>query len=83
MTKEEMKRFDGTLKGIVVDEDGLDVLYWRKLEGGTLPSSFKKEVLSKINDINEDDVRKERRKERRNRRTHSRNTVSPWKFDFI
>ncbi|KAI3855267.1 hypothetical protein MKX03_026125 [Papaver bracteatum] len=71
MTKEEMKRFDGTLKGIVVDEDGLDVLYWRKLEGGTLRSSFKKEVLSKINDINEDDVRKERRKERRNRRTHS------------
>ncbi|RZC79475.1 hypothetical protein C5167_003697 [Papaver somniferum] len=56
MTKEEMKRFDGTLKGIVVDEDGLDVLYWRKLEGGTLPSSFKKEVLSKINDINEDDT---------------------------
>ncbi|RZC88700.1 hypothetical protein C5167_031074 [Papaver somniferum] len=71
MTKEEMKRFDGTLKGIVVDEDGLDVLYWRKLEGGTLRSSFKKEVLSKITDINEDDVRKERRKERRNRRTHS------------
>ncbi|KAI3997633.1 hypothetical protein MKX01_011050 [Papaver californicum] len=71
MTKEEMKRFDGTLKGIVVDEDGLDVLYWRKLEGGTSRNSFKKEILSKINDINEEDVRKERRKERRNRRTHS------------
>ncbi|RZC80123.1 hypothetical protein C5167_042699 [Papaver somniferum] len=71
MTKEEMKRFDGTLKGIVVDEDGLDVLYWRNLEGGTLRSSFKKEILSKINDINEDDVRKERRRESRNRRTHS------------
>ncbi|KAI3997631.1 hypothetical protein MKX01_011048 [Papaver californicum] len=70
MTK-EMKRFDGTLKGIVVDEDGLDVLYWRKLEGGTSQNSFKKEILSKINDINEEDVRKERRKERRNRRTHS------------
>ncbi|MCL7034018.1 hypothetical protein MKW94_008018 [Papaver nudicaule] len=71
MTKEEMKRFDGTLKGIVVDEDGLDVLYWRKLEGGTLRSSFRKEILSKINDVNEEDARKERKKERRNRRTHS------------
>lgn len=29
----EFMRFNGNLKGVIVDEDGLDVLYWRKLQG--------------------------------------------------
>ncbi|XP_057541365.1 formin-like protein 4 [Amaranthus tricolor] len=31
----EFTRFDGNIKGLIVDEDGLDVLYWRKLEGSS------------------------------------------------
>ncbi|KAK1554756.1 hypothetical protein Q3G72_016832 [Acer saccharum] len=35
--------FDGSLKGLIVDEDGLDVLYWRKLEEGERKKSMNKE----------------------------------------
>ncbi|KAK3223205.1 hypothetical protein Dsin_010230 [Dipteronia sinensis] len=35
--------FDGSLKGLIVDEDGLDVLYWRKLEEGERKKSLNKE----------------------------------------
>lgn len=37
----------GNLKGLIVDENGLDVLYWRKLEGGGggARRGFRKEVL--------------------------------------
>lgn len=38
----------GNLKGLIVDENGLDVLYWRKLEGGGSGDGrrgFRKEVL--------------------------------------
>ncbi|KAF5180306.1 Formin-like protein [Thalictrum thalictroides] len=41
------KRFDGTLKGLIVDEKGLDVLYWRELQSGKFKTSFRKEVLAK------------------------------------
>lgn len=27
------ERIDGNVRGLIVDEDGLDVIYWRKLEG--------------------------------------------------
>ncbi|KAK9107934.1 hypothetical protein Syun_023945 [Stephania yunnanensis] len=46
---EETKRFDGALKGLIVDENGLDVIYWRKLESGRLKASFKREVFSRSN----------------------------------
>lgn len=43
------KAFDhmsGNLKGLIVDENGLDVLYWRKLEGvDDVGNGFRKEVL--------------------------------------
>ncbi|KAF5726778.1 formin y 2 domain-containing family protein [Tripterygium wilfordii] len=29
---DEFRRFDGNVKGLIVDENGLDVLYWKKLE---------------------------------------------------
>ena len=41
----EVKDSDGSLKGYIVDEDGLDVLYWRKLEGKSSKKGFKKEAL--------------------------------------
>ncbi|KAL2904218.1 Formin-like protein 8 [Bienertia sinuspersici] len=44
----EFTRFDGNVKGLIVDEDGLDVLYWRKLEGSQRKSGpFHKEAFSK------------------------------------
>ncbi|XP_042500116.1 formin-like protein 4 [Macadamia integrifolia] len=39
----EFKRFDGNLKGLIVDENGLDVLYLRKLEKGHSNNGFSKE----------------------------------------
>lgn len=33
ISREEFSRFDGHIKGLIVDENGLDVLYWRKLQG--------------------------------------------------
>ncbi|KAK9707301.1 hypothetical protein RND81_07G188100 [Saponaria officinalis] len=43
----EFTRFDGNIKGLIVDEDGLDVLYWRKLEGNQRKSgNFRKEVFN-------------------------------------
>uniref|UniRef100_A0A7N1A7F9 Formin-like protein n=1 Tax=Kalanchoe fedtschenkoi TaxID=63787 RepID=A0A7N1A7F9_KALFE len=40
-------KFEGNLKGLIVDENGLDVVYWRKLEGVSSKNSFKKEVFKK------------------------------------
>ncbi|XP_058081412.1 formin-like protein 4 [Magnolia sinica] len=39
--------YNGTLKGLVVDENGLDVLYWRNLEKGDGKTGFRKEVLDR------------------------------------
>ncbi|KAJ7943573.1 Formin-like protein [Quillaja saponaria] len=36
----EFERFDGNIRGLVVDENGLDVLYWRKLEGRYSKKNF-------------------------------------------
>lgn len=41
----EFKKFNGDVKGFVVDEDGLDVLYWRSLEGEDVKNHLSKEVL--------------------------------------
>ncbi|XP_052181053.1 formin-like protein 4 [Diospyros lotus] len=41
-THQEFRQQGGTLKGIIVDEDGLDVLYVRKLEAGQLMNCFSK-----------------------------------------
>ncbi|CAB4264486.1 unnamed protein product [Prunus armeniaca] len=43
--RNEFARYDGNLKGFIVDENGLDVLYWRKLEERNSKKSFNKEVL--------------------------------------
>ncbi|KAL3654144.1 hypothetical protein CASFOL_003825 [Castilleja foliolosa] len=39
---DEFARFDGNIKGIIIDEDGLDVLYWKDLQKGENRTSFKK-----------------------------------------
>ncbi|ONI30606.1 hypothetical protein PRUPE_1G261700 [Prunus persica] len=43
--RNEFARYDGNFKGFIVDENGLDVLYWRKLEERNSKKSFNKEVL--------------------------------------
>lgn len=45
---DEFMRFNGNLKGFIVDENGLDVLYWRKLEGTNRKNSFHKKEVSKL-----------------------------------
>ncbi|XP_004298593.1 PREDICTED: formin-like protein 8 [Fragaria vesca subsp. vesca] len=46
VNRNEFERYDGNLKGFIVDEDGLDVLYWRKLEAkNSKKKSFKKEAM--------------------------------------
>ncbi|XP_027346266.1 formin-like protein 8 isoform X2 [Abrus precatorius] len=40
------ERIDGNVKGLIVDEDGLDVIYWRKLEGKNSNIDLHKEVAS-------------------------------------
>ncbi|KAL9325262.1 hypothetical protein ACSQ67_005907 [Phaseolus vulgaris] len=40
------ERIDGNVKGLIVDEDGLDVVYWRKLQGKNSNKDLHKEVLS-------------------------------------
>ncbi|KAA8540879.1 hypothetical protein F0562_024983 [Nyssa sinensis] len=42
MTDQEFGHKGGNLRGLIVDENGLDVLYLRKLEGGQLRSCFSK-----------------------------------------
>ncbi|KAK2994381.1 hypothetical protein RJ640_029496 [Escallonia rubra] len=54
----EFTRFNGNVKGVIVDEEGLDVFYWRKLEGGNVRSSFKKEIFRVNRDGEEEEGRK-------------------------
>ncbi|XP_061360806.1 formin-like protein 8 [Gastrolobium bilobum] len=49
------ERMEGNVKGLIVDEDGLDVVYWRKLECKTSDKGFQKEVLPSSKNKEEDD----------------------------
>lgn len=39
------ERINGNVRGLIVDENGLDVVYWRKLRGRYSKREFRKEVL--------------------------------------
>ncbi|CAH9071290.1 unnamed protein product, partial [Cuscuta europaea] len=44
---DELMMFGGMkIEGVIVDEEGLDVLYWRNLENGDHKGSFKRQVFS-------------------------------------
>ncbi|KAK8971871.1 hypothetical protein V6N11_075696 [Hibiscus sabdariffa] len=49
----ESARVNGNIKGLIVDENGLDVLYWRQLENGGAINGFRQEVLSVPKDVEE------------------------------
>ncbi|XWS22539.1 hypothetical protein CRYUN_Cryun29cG0045200 [Craigia yunnanensis] len=42
---DEFARVNGNMKGLIVDENGLDVLYWRQLQDGESINEFAKEIL--------------------------------------
>ncbi|GMI67694.1 formin 8, FORMIN HOMOLOGUE 8 [Hibiscus trionum] len=42
---DEFARVNGNIKGLIVDENGLDVLYWRQLQNGGAVHGFRQEVL--------------------------------------
>lgn len=53
VNRNEFERYDGNLMGFIVDEDGLDVLYWRNLEAKNLKKkkSSRKEALKNGQEI--------------------------------
>jgi len=52
---EVFERMEGNVKGLILDEDGLDVIYWRKLEGKKMPEKdFQREVLDSPKDKEDD-----------------------------
>ncbi|XP_022878241.1 formin-like protein 4 [Olea europaea var. sylvestris] len=57
--RNDFTRIDGNVKGVIIDENGLDVLYWRNLEGGDKKRSFKKQVFQnlKYDQVNEEEKR--------------------------
>ncbi|XVF84874.1 hypothetical protein PTKIN_Ptkin17bG0074100 [Pterospermum kingtungense] len=50
---DDFTRANGNIKGLIVDENGLDVLYWRQLEDGENKNRFAKEVLHSPKDEEE------------------------------
>ncbi|XWS68926.1 hypothetical protein CRYUN_Cryun04dG0135200 [Craigia yunnanensis] len=42
---DEFARVNGNIKGLIVDENGLDVLYWRQLQDGENENGFRKKIL--------------------------------------
>lgn len=55
----EFGKVNGNLKGVIVDEDGLDVLYWRKLEGEDDKQSYEKQVFSNFVRVEEKEEEKQ------------------------
>ncbi|XP_075484345.1 formin-like protein 4 [Primulina tabacum] len=48
---DDFSRFNGNLKGLIVDENGLDVLYWRNMEeGDKRTTGFKKQQYRNLKD---------------------------------
>lgn len=52
---DEFVQFNGNVKGVIVDEEGLDVLYWRNLQGGYNKKKFVKEEFYDTRDENDEE----------------------------
>ncbi|GLT74266.1 hypothetical protein SLA2020_460720 [Shorea laevis] len=55
VTRNEFGTFDRNVKGLIVNENGLDVLYWRKLEDGNGENGFQKKSFDGSKDERQDD----------------------------
>ncbi|XVE84981.1 hypothetical protein DITRI_Ditri17bG0055300 [Diplodiscus trichospermus] len=53
VAEDEFSRVNGNMKGFIVDENGLDVLYWRQLQDGEKKNGFAKEILHSPKDEEE------------------------------
>ncbi|KAF5449780.1 hypothetical protein F2P56_030192 [Juglans regia] len=60
----EFTRFDGGFKGFVVDENGLDVVYLRKLDGENSANSLHKEVLHNLENEGGTEVKEDPRRKK-------------------
>ncbi|KZV50681.1 formin-like protein 8 [Dorcoceras hygrometricum] len=63
---DNFSRFNGNLKGVIVDENGLDVLYWRNLESGEKRTSFNKQYYKLKDEQKEEEKRAGNERERKN-----------------
>lgn len=60
----EFERIEGNVRGLIVDEDGLDVIYWRKLEGkNNSKKGLQKEVVRHSSKNKEREQGKEKEKQ--------------------
>ncbi|KAL6547207.1 hypothetical protein OROMI_022928 [Orobanche minor] len=57
----DFTQFNGNIKGLIVDENGLDVLYWRNLQEGEGRSSFKREYYN-TNNLKDEREKEEEKK---------------------
>ncbi|GMI74942.1 hypothetical protein HRI_001163500 [Hibiscus trionum] len=48
---DDFARVNGNIKGLIVDENGLDVLYWKQLQNGGTINGFRQEVLHVPKDV--------------------------------
>ncbi|EOA39717.1 hypothetical protein CARUB_v10008361mg [Capsella rubella] len=57
LAREGFTRFGGNVKGLILDENGLDVLYWRKSQSqrNNKSGSFKKEIVHGDDDGDDDE----------------------------
>ncbi|CAN6937166.1 unnamed protein product, partial [Brassica oleracea] len=46
LSRESFTRLVGNVKGLILDENGLDVLYWRNLQSQRISGGFQKEILA-------------------------------------
>ncbi|KAL7240951.1 hypothetical protein ACSBR2_006559 [Camellia fascicularis] len=44
--RDEFVRFDGNISRVIVDENGLDAIYWKRLEEGNIINNFDTQVLN-------------------------------------
>ncbi|XP_047318704.1 formin-like protein 4 [Impatiens glandulifera] len=59
--REDFARFNSRVKGVIVDEDGLDVLYWKRLEGGEqVKTTFNKPFM--VNNFVKDEEKRQSKK---------------------
>lgn len=63
-------RYGGNVKGLIVDENGLDVLYWKNLQEGENRTSFKKQYYKSLREEQKEEEKRivsERDRERRSK----------------
>ncbi|KAH6815658.1 formin-like protein 4 [Perilla frutescens var. frutescens] len=63
-------RYGGNVKGLIVDENGLDVLYWKNLQEGENRTSFKKQYYKSLREDQREEEKRivsERERERKSK----------------